>query len=727
VFTVVLAVASASWCTSALADGDTNMGSCPNETLSGFQPSLPDCRAYEQVTPPAKGGQQLNEIRATASDGSAMLVDSLVGFEGVEGDSHLPGTDYRLSRAADGWVAAPLNPPATTFPTEEIVGESTDLRSTLWKAREAAQSIYTEDLYLRDGENDPVKVGEMVPPSAEAGPAAGGYIPFNEWYEYTGASNDATRVLVSASLAGADAGALWPGDTTQQGASLYEYEGTENATPRLVGLNSEGHLISSCETRLGSGADLYNAISAGGRTVFFTAVGHNACPESIPAPTVSELYARVDGLETVPISEPTPTQCAECQIESRAPAQFGGASEDGTKVFFTTTQELLAGARSTNLYQYDFAAAHGHKVSRVSSGTEEPEVLGVARVSQDGSHLYFVARGVLTPEPDLSLAPGHQNAVAGQPNLYVYEQDSTHPSGHIGFLATLSEEDSALWQEGDFRPAQATPDGHFFLFRSASDLTPGDSSSLPQLFLYDAVNGGLVRVSVGQQGYPAGTVSADAHEARFPEQIYSIPRYYSTKGSRLAIAEDGDKVIFQSAAALTPEAAGSQEAGAESVYLYERTSPHVAGNVYLIAAGSSGASANAIGLDPSGADVFFETAAPLVPQDSDTQYDIYDARVDGGFALVTPSVCEGEACHSYPGGNVPTSPPLSAALAPEGSLPTIPAIKPSAAKRQARNSALRRALRLCRHKRGRARRRCEAHAHRLYAQGTSRPGNTGHR
>ena len=52
-----------------------------------------------------------------------------------------------------------------------------------------------------------------------------------------------------------------------------------------------------------------------------------------------------------------------------------------------------------------------------------------------------------------------------------------------------------------------------------------------------------------------------------------------------------------------------------------------------------------IGTDASGRDVFFTTADQLVGQDTDTDIDIYDARVDGGFPApaLSPS-CSGDAC-----------------------------------------------------------------------------------
>jgi hypothetical protein len=41
---------------SAMGAGDANQASCPNEASPGFRAYLPDCRAYEMVTPPYKSG-----------------------------------------------------------------------------------------------------------------------------------------------------------------------------------------------------------------------------------------------------------------------------------------------------------------------------------------------------------------------------------------------------------------------------------------------------------------------------------------------------------------------------------------------------------------------------------------------------------------------------------------------------------------------------------------------
>ncbi len=75
----------------------------------------------------------------------------------------------------------------------------------------------------------------------------------------------------------------WPGYTPPS-RSLYEYVGTGNAEPTLVGVanqealhgsphvNEGALLISECATELGGENEKYNALSGSGETVFFTAV-----------------------------------------------------------------------------------------------------------------------------------------------------------------------------------------------------------------------------------------------------------------------------------------------------------------------------------------------------------------------------------------------------------------------------------------------------------------------
>ncbi len=657
----------------ALGAGDATEAFCANEALPGFESFLPDCRAYEMVSPPFKDGQEIDSVAAVSSDGSRVLASGTYGvYAGAEDNSGDSGAYYVFARGGSGWGVSPVTPPGSLFPYSEFAAASSDLSRVLFRVRSASQSWYAEDLYVREPDGSFVEVGPMFPPSLVGGPPAGAFPvagAFTETGKYAGASADLSDVLFQIRPPrgfGVGVTPFWPGDTTggsEGPGDLYEYVGRGNTRPSLVGLNGQGRLISDCGTTLGSfspaaygSGDVYNAVSSDGGAVFFTAVGEGYCGRAgVVAPAVSELWARLGGIESVSISEPSPVQCEACDAGAvQEPAVFQGASEDGSKAFFLTEQELFAGARGMNLYEYDFDDPLHEKIVRVSTGSEEPEVQGVARVSEDGTHVYFVAKGVLSG----ANAEGGEPVLGGE-NLYVFERDAVYPAGRVAFVATLSPADLVDWEAEDIeRPVQVTPDGRFVVFQSVADLTAGDTSSEPQVFEYDALAERLVRVSTGQAGYASGLANANAHASEITIQYgYSHlagfqPAQAATHLAVSAVVEGGQvvsRVVFSSKGALTPGAEVAAGAGASSVYEYRSVGSIADGSVYLISDGTNKQNAIADGLDASGADVFFGTADPLLAQDVDTNYDLYDARSGGGFtAPAAPAGCEGEGCQGSP-------------------------------------------------------------------------------
>jgi hypothetical protein len=698
-----------------------------------------------------------------AENGSNMLAETLGAFAGVESDSETHGSAYELSRSASGWVVSAVSPPASGFPAQRLVAASPELASTLWEARAPSESIEAENLYIREADGTMVKVGAMLPPSAVAGSASGEFQGFlsEAFVNYRDASADLSHVLFSIEEPH-QLGLAWPGDTTVGKQSLYEYSGTDRARPELVGVNNEGRLISPCATYLGSDEahELYNAVSADGSRVFFTAEAAGECGAS-EGPEVPELYARVDGLETVAISEPTAQQCAECQTGVKEAAEFAGASQDGSKVFFLTTQELLPGASGMNLYEYDFEAPEGEHVSLVSGGSVGGEVQGVARVSEDGSHVYFVSTGRLGKGPrggkegpciaELGSAEEAEEVAAeeeevkaepvttgsrcrpkeGEDNLYVSERDAEHPAGKVSFVATLKPSDKSVdWNARDLRRVQATPDGRFLVFLSGADLTARDTSSEQQIFEYDSVTGELVRVSRGSDGdEPAGTESANAHAGEISDiQGYSAQTGPGQPATNVVVSGDGSLVVFHDSGVLTGVA--GEEFG--SAYEYRNSVASGGsigdGDVYLISDGEGVAGKGVTGvegLDSSGGDVFFRTAGRLTGSDSDEQFDTYDARVDGGFLAADPPVeCVAEACggslYAEPSFTVPEGTSMSGAgsgvpvvtSAPASSTPPAAAgVKPVVLSRA---QHLARALRACVRVRKGRRAACEAAALRRY-------------
>jgi hypothetical protein len=140
------------------------------------------------------------------------------------------------------------------------------------------------------------------------------------------------------------------------------------------------------------------------------------------------------------------------------------------------------------------------------------------------------------------------------------------------------------------------------------------------------------------------------------------------------LTEDGNRLFFQSYDALLP----SDSNGAQDVYEWQRADgpktceqvgaqlyvPSAEGCISLISSGQSPEDSEVIEASKGAGDVFFATNSSLLPQDRGL-YDVYDARVGGGYPPppLPPPACEGEACQGVP---APPNDPTPASSAFEG-------------------------------------------------------------
>ena len=703
---VVSAVVCLCVCSSALAAGDVSSGACSlvSEGSAGFRAYLADCRAFELVTPPFIGGAfpagvgNKGEPPQVSANGEHLLSLVLGGFaetEAVEQNTFHYGAYYEYSRTPSGWSAEALTPPASLFPRYEFAFASADFSRSLWKGQETVPGeelptgpplggttapsngfTYPNNAVLAVREAAGGGKGRF----AVVGPVtAPGHEPDSreEGFEVEGASADLSHVLLRVNAVFKQ---LWPGDgTLQEDVSLYEYVGTGDREPVLVGVRNDGsvaeaaaregkayvneaaELVSPCGTGLGGQGvhgTLANAVSASGEIVYFTAF---ACAGS---PSVNELYARVGGVRTVDISEPTtgPSgDCEHCDDSEPYSAIYQGASEDGSKVFFTSEQKLLPGARGDSLYEYDFDAADAHDrvtliAPEIALTQDIAGVSGLAAVSQNGSRIYFDSPSVLAGN-----ANGNgEVAQLGAENLYLCDVETGEPPVFVAQEAL---------------GVRATRDGQYVVFESKRHVRgTNDRSEVAQLFEYDAETGVISRVSIGRvspEGYECeathtieegfncdGNVASGSFYLPYPLAEQEREKWEPTDAtSGLAVAADG-MVEFESEVALTPLAV----AGKENVYEYH------AGDVYLLSPGTEATSpinqegsrplSRALGVDESGSDAFFSTTESLVPQDEDSQTSWYDARIEGGFpAPPERPICAGESCE----GSVGAAPPLPVA------------------------------------------------------------------
>ena len=497
------------------------------------------------------------------------------------------------------------------------------------------------------------------------------------------------------------------------------------------------------------------------------------------------MYARVEGGEpeahTVEISAP---ECADSECEANeahtSEARFDGASRDGSRAFFLDTQQLTdtavqgkgsAGHQNCstgaqcNLYESEcFTQCETEHEQRrlldLTAGSSEPEAQGVLASSGDGSHAYFIAKGVLTGEErpgcraqfeaEHVAEEGECHATRGRENLYVYAE------GHTAFVAKLPSSDASAWLEA--QNGNVTPDGRFLVFTSSGWLTPDDHAESSQVFRYDADTGALIRLSAGDDGFNDDGNTGAGHALIVPGAT-DAGGVSPVRGDP-TMSDDGSYVFFESPVALTAHAVKTDTIVgrienhiiyAENIYEWHE------GHVYLISdghdvsggGGAGGPCANyasgaiepvsssscLLGTDPSGHDVFFTTADQLVPKDTDTQLDIYDARVcepENGNPCIqepppAPAPCDGENCHGIPEATPSLIAPGSASFNGVGNVsPTstsMPPAKPKALTRAQKLAAA--TLKACHQKKGKKRARCERRARKNYGPPKAKKSSRG--
>ena len=562
--------------TTTATSGPPPPDTCPNAQFrTGPSANLPDCRAYELVTPPFKDGEF--PFTTPLLDNDHAAYESLGGFNNAGSSGGAQGSVYIAARTASGWVSTAVSPPESgfhdqglsTLPLKSVNG---DFTKALFDQAPVSSTPSDFRWYLDGIDGSVTEVGSVFPPSAIAATQPGSGV--NEGsYNFEGGSSDLSLILFTQeppTPLGGSPSLRWPGDSTVTGggvSSLLEYVGPGNSQPILIGVDSSGQQITECGTALGGDhpnndnptGSLQNALSSDGSTVFFNTAPGSDCGEA--GPPAREIFARIDQATTVAISEPSAADCSACDTSSPQDAMFEGASSDGSKAFFLTSQPLLGGDSSQNLYEYDFGAPAGQRLIRISAGDPAgANVQGVARVSNDGSHVYFVAQGVLT---NAANSQGQQ-ASEGADNLYVYDTVSEQTS----FIAALAPADSADWAGSDQRPVESTPDGRFLLFTSTNDLTSDALGASAQLYRYDAQTGSLARVTIGQSGFDNNGNVADNNAA------FDAPDF-TDSGSvgaphEVSITDDGSAVFFASSSGLTPQAIDDPTGAANNIYEWEQ-------------------------------------------------------------------------------------------------------------------------------------------------------------
>ncbi len=720
---------------------------CPNSAVRQQTGSayLPDCRAYELVSPGNANGTLLyaggpNTGTATAPSRFSFTgnANSLKGTNTIETAADL----YTATRTDSGWeskyiglpgdeagcMGGPPNSPTShvvfqspPYLTNTVLTDPSMSRLLIWPdgtpmdCFAGTSPFYDNNWELASPSNAPYmfnadgSLNQRLPSSFVGGeeavealkcpyPTAGYAAP-----PCTGdvtASSDLSHFVFSSNKV-----SFAEGGKEEAPGSAYDNDLATN-TVSVISLDSAGHPIAqdpsfanappSCgggffgECITNSHGDIIDVIQArGGKEEFirFPAISSDGshilmstatarthdCIRSSSAPEPCErftdtpihLYMRVNGAISYEPSR------GEDGVNHAV--KFLGMTPDGSKVFFTSEEQLTSEDKdtSTDLYMWSESSDSLTLVSKANNAGNAGEAgqsdscnsnaswttkCGVQpnenyewSLLPGGEGGNGIADSAITPNGDIYFyspeqLDGDRGVVGGQ-NLYDYRE------GKAEFVATLEPEQKCrpadlnfaiLCAEGPVVRFEATPDDSRAAFLTTTQLTSYDNAGHIEMYSFTPSSGEIVCDSCRPDGKaPTDDIKA-SQDGRF-------------------LTNDG-RVFFSTADPLVAQDTN------EGIDVYE----YVDGRPQLITPGTGAATATGgavnisgfaekpglVGVSNDGTDAYFDTFDALTAEDHNGNFlKFYDARVNGGFAQPTPvpPCTAAEECHGS-GSSAPALP-----------------------------------------------------------------------
>jgi len=635
---------------------------CPNahvrqQTGAGF---LPDCRAYELVSAAYAGGAIIFGGYGIHNDSpyadNTYAYGAGLGLIPNAGEPTNANVDrYVATRTSEGWVSHYVGVPGNKalgvgFPSGSTNGsEFLSTNDGDYEGRFSEQSPY---LYSNEGEllgrlptnHESVPGGEhgIAVETRQIGQEGNRYgntveMPSPDYSHYVFASN--TVAYAENGVIGAP-GSVYDnnvaektvtvvsktasGDIPKGAGSDWTEEGSDAEYMTIPAISTDGsHILMATDGGVCNHISIYDG-----------KLGHfrNICDPSDP----SHLYMRVNDAVTYEIAE-------------GHAVNFIGMTSDGSKVFFTSNEQLTADDtdHSTDLYMWSLENGNPSitRISTANNGAGNTDACIPAGGWTSGCGIVPVTGGL----SERNLAFGADNSIASESgDVYFYS-----PEMLDGSKGLLNQQNLYVYREGQvhyvttFSPGSAvsrinvSPDGSHMAFMTRQQITGYENHGYMEMYSWDPSSGELTCVSCNPSG-AAPTSDVQGSE------------------SGLFMANDG-RTFFYTTEALVPQ-------DTDNIHdVYEYTE----GRAQLITQGTGARDititnnngftttreATFLGVSADGINVYFSTFDVLVGQDQNGQYlKVYDARTDGGFPFVPISAsCEAaDECHG-PGSSPPTA------------------------------------------------------------------------
>jgi hypothetical protein len=604
--------------------------------------ALLDGRVYEQVSPVQKNGSSAGVSSGeplyswATADGSGLLY----GTQGPMGTVHR-GIQFAAvgHRGTDGWSSESALPAgeqdrifATTYGANSLL-QSDDLTKIVFSAQGSYvadnPTTATSSAGLYKGHANGTVDWLSRPTIANPVPAPGN-IPSASWFQPVGASPNLNTVYFWSGplLVPEDAARAPNYDPTNYGNGsrwgMYEYtdgvlgpagtlpDGTQpvgGAAPASSGNTPRSALnFTTPETTS-------HQVSRDGSTLLFVS------PDPGPLPQVGatgiQLYVRRGGHSTLvshtPANGPAPSGVSPVYALNQLdpdpyPHEFAYGSADGSTVIFQSVDALAAGApndSSPKAYRYD------------------------------------------VPTGAVSFLPGVGGtivAASDDDRRFLFKDETRIGLWDEGTITTIAS--GAGVDSAKMSPARATASGSVFLFSTNVAIPGFNSQGTIQVYRYETAQHKLTCVSCPPNGIAPSANASLSNQDRASNVSTPQGALIPSRG----MSDDGNRVFFDS-----PDALVSRDTnGRRDVYEWTPS------GLLLISSGRSGQDSFLLDNSANGNDVFFATSEDLDAGDRDGTYDVYDARVGGGFKIDQAAPCTDDGCQGALSGTPPTPPSGSA-------------------------------------------------------------------
>jgi hypothetical protein len=501
---------------------------CPNAKLRAEQPygkKLPDCRAYELVSPENTGGQDATTAAGFTRPRAAVSGEAVTyvsrGALGEPAGATVENQELsRRNAEGDRWETQPITPLHEPLTTEA--------ERSYWAnafTPELNEGIATTNYPLVEGAPGGKKEGEF-----------GLYVDDFAHHSYAyvgptdrtdGTSSDLSHVVFTTET------------PHEQAAHQYASEWVEGTVfPVTVNNNSElfegtvGDEHNTCPSRPDE-HETWHAVSSNGKRVYFTSPGCTSehqpneqsgpgsvyvreNPEAQQSPMLGEECLDLSDACTVDVSASQKTNGAGpggTDVNGLRTARYWGASADGSKVFFTSPEELTndantgisdrqevvvspgtSGGTFTLSFKGQSTAALAYDASRaeVQSALQALSTIEPGNVAVTGSNGNYLVtfQGALAAGEQPALTDDASLLVSGnisitslqRPGRDLYEYELSGEAGKPGKLTDLTA-DAAGDGAKVLGVSQISEDGSYVYFIAEGVLAEHATANAPNLYV----------------------------------------------------------------------------------------------------------------------------------------------------------------------------------------------------------------------------------------------------